>query len=87
MSSVEWIATGNRKAPGTAGAAIAVPAAWMLGRVSSAWLAGVLYGLSPTDGLTIASATFTLATVGLLAASIPARRAATVNPMVALRAE
>jgi ABC-type antimicrobial peptide transport system permease subunit len=70
-----------------AGAAIAVPVAWILGRVSSVWLTGVLYGLSATDGVTIVSAMLLLTAVGLLAASIPARRAATVDPMVALRTD
>jgi hypothetical protein len=69
------------------GAAIAVPSAWMLRRISSSWLDGILFGLSATDGLTMVSALLALAAVGVLAASIPARRAATVDPMVALRAE
>jgi ABC-type antimicrobial peptide transport system permease subunit len=70
-----------------AGAALAVPAAWMLGRISSAWLEGTLYGLTPTDGVTIALAIVALAAIAVLAASIPARRAASVDPMGALNAE
>jgi ABC-type antimicrobial peptide transport system permease subunit len=70
------------------GAAIAVvPSAWMLRRISSSWLEDVLFAPSPIDGLTMVSAILALAAVGVLAASIPARRAATVDPTVALRAE
>jgi predicted permease len=69
------------------GAAVAVPLAWILGRLTSAWLADVLYGLSPADGVTMAGAVLALIAAGLVAASVPARRAATVDPMVALRSE
>jgi predicted permease len=70
-----------------AGVAVALPVAWMLGRLSSAWLADILYGLDATDVLSMTLAVVVLTAVGLLAASIPARRAATVDPMVVLRSE
>jgi ABC-type antimicrobial peptide transport system permease subunit len=71
----------------SAGVIIAVPLAIALGRLSSRWLSDVLYGLTPTDGLTLASASMALVIVGVLAASMPARRASTVDPMTALRSE
>lgn len=47
----------------------------------------MLYGLKPTDPITIAAAVLLLALVGLVASFIPARRAAAVDPMDVLRAE
>ena len=49
--------------------------------------ASLLYELKPNDPLTIALATLLLAAVAALAGYLPARRAARVDPMVALRDE
>ncbi len=49
--------------------------------------ASLLYELKPNDPLTIASATLLLAAVAALAGYLPARRAARVDPMIALRDE
>jgi len=48
---------------------------------------GLLYGIGPTDPLTIGSVIFLLGTVALLACWWPARRASVVDPVVALRSE
>jgi predicted permease len=45
----------------------------------------LLYGLAPTDQLTIAAATGLMVAVSALAGFLPARRASRVDPMVALR--
>jgi putative ABC transport system permease protein len=68
--------TGLGLAIGTAGAAA-------LTRV----LRGVLYGVGATDSLTFGAVAALLTAVALGACLAPARRAACVNPSVALRSE
>ncbi len=65
------------------GIAIGVPVALAAARL----IASQLYGLKPSDPSTIVFAIFVLTGVGLLAGYLPARRAAKVDPMVALRYE
>ena len=50
-------------------------------------LAGLLYGVSPVDLLTIASVVLTLASIAALASLIPALRAIHIEPTTALRNE
>jgi predicted permease len=65
------------------GLAIGVPMAiWAGGRVDQ-----LLYNVSPLDALSYISATLVLAIVAIAAALVPARRAAALEPMSALRTE
>jgi ABC-type antimicrobial peptide transport system permease subunit len=50
-------------------------------------LRSMLFGLQPGDPLTIAGALAGIAAVALVASFVPARRASSVDPMVALRSE
>jgi putative ABC transport system permease protein len=50
-------------------------------------LNGLLWGVSPTDPVTFAFVALGLAGAALLACCVPARRALTINPIVALRSE
>jgi ABC-type antimicrobial peptide transport system permease subunit len=50
-------------------------------------ISSLLYDLTPNDPLTIALAGLLLLTVAALAGYLPARRAARIDPMIALRHE
>ena len=68
--------------PVLAGLVLGIAGAWALRDA----LASLLYGISPTDPSTYAGVVIVLAVVGLLASWLPARKAARVEPVVALRA-
>jgi predicted permease len=55
--------------------------------VATRYLERMLFGLSPLDPLTFIAVSLTFATVAALAAYVPARRAASIDPLLALRCE
>jgi ABC-type antimicrobial peptide transport system permease subunit len=65
------------------GVAIGVPAALALSGV----LAGLLYEVRPTDTATFVGVSLGLALAAVVATIAPARRAASVDPLVAMRDE
>ncbi|MGH9541946.1 MAG: ABC transporter permease [Terriglobales bacterium] len=65
------------------GAAIGLAIAFFAARV----LAALLYGISPRDPLTFAAVAIFLGAIALLASYLPARQAARLSPLAALREE
>ena len=53
----------------------------------SRFITGLLFGISPTNAITLATAAAGLILIALMACYIPARRATRVDPLVALRYE
>ena len=70
-----WLTTG--------GMALGIPLAMLVGRA----LTSSLYGVEPLDGFSYLLAVAGVAVVALAASALPAGRAATVDPMRALRTE
>jgi predicted permease len=66
-----------------AGVSLALPVAWGLAGL----LRSQLYGIAPNDPATLVLATLTLGLVACLAGYLPARRAAGIDPIQALRRE
>ena len=82
-SSVLWMFVGRGLVLTTAGLAIGLGSALMLTRL----MAGVLYGVTATDPLTFVTVGAVLLGVAALASWLPARRAARLDPVAALRSD
>lgn len=65
------------------GLAVGLPASW----AASQLISNQLFGLTPSDPLTLLTAVTLLSLVAALAGYLPARRASRVDPLVALRYE
>ena len=80
---VLWMVLVESLSVAALGLALGIPASLAVART----LRSMVYGLSPNDPLTILLGLAGIATVTLAAAIFPARRAASVDPMRALRME
>jgi predicted permease len=67
--------------------AIGVAAGLTLGAMATQLFASMMFGVSPLDPLVYIATALVLATIGMFAVYVPARRATQVSAMVALRAE
>jgi predicted permease len=81
QSQVLWMVMKDALVLLAAGAALGMPLAWPLSRLVSS----LTFGLTPADPSTLAASAATLVIFGIMAAFVPARRAARVEPMRALR--
>jgi predicted permease len=82
-SAVLWLVSSQGLEMALAGVAIG-----MMGTVVAARsLASLLYGISALDPATLGSASVALIAIALAACALPARRAARIDPMRALRSE
>jgi ABC-type antimicrobial peptide transport system permease subunit len=82
-AAVVWMILRRSLSLIAAGVAIGIPAALLAARP----LASLLYRLQATDGFTICAGVFVLTATALFAAYVPARRAARIDPNLALRWE
>ena len=55
--------------------------------VASRFVVSFLYGIEPTDALTFVTVPLALLAVAYLSSLVPARRAARIDPVCAIRAE
>jgi hypothetical protein len=86
-SHVRWLVARQALRIILVGLAIGIPAAWIGGRLASRQLSSLLYDVTSTDPLTTVVAVAVLVTVAMGAGLLPARRAARIDPVIALRSE
>ncbi len=83
QGSVVWLILREVALLTAAGLAVGAPLAFALGRVTES----LLFGVKATDPLVFAAAGLLLCAVAMMGGYLPARRAARVDPVVALRCE
>lgn len=83
QGSVRWMILRETLALTLLGIAIGIPC----GLAATRLIAGMLFGLSPGDLSTIVTTCLFLLAVAFLAGYVPARKASSIDPMLALRTE
>ena len=83
VSDVVKLVVGQGMLPVIAGVVLGLAGAFLGARL----MASLLFGVTATDPLTFIAVSITLALVAFLACFIPARRAARINPVTAIRYE
>jgi putative ABC transport system permease protein len=68
-----------------------VAAGWLIGAAAAlavaSWIRSLLFGVQPDDPIAFVVASFVIVAAGVAGCALPARRAARVDPVVALRSE
>jgi len=82
-SQVVWMVLRDSLILTAIGVVVGLPLAALVAKA----LASALYGVTPYDALSYWLAAVGVAMVAMIASIVPARRAASVNPLSALRAE
>jgi predicted permease len=80
---VVWMVLRDSLTLTAVGVALGIPLAFLVGHA----LASTLYGVKPDDAASFAFAVLGVAAVAIVASVIPARRAAAIDPLTALRSE
>lgn len=83
MGELKWMFVRSALVLTGIGVAVGIVAAAGL----TQWMKSLLFGISPLDPVTYAAVPMLLAAAAMLASYLPARRAASVDPVDALRAE
>lgn len=83
VGNVVWMVVRRGLILAGLGVAIGLAGAFLVSRL----MRSLLYGVTPSDPTTLLAVSLLLLTAALLASLLPARRAARVDPQVALRAE
>ena len=78
---VLWLVMGRGMVPVAIGVALGVGGALALSR----FVRGLLFGVTPTDPVTLGAVTLVLVATAATAAYVPARRATRVDPVRVLR--
>jgi len=82
-AQVRWLVVRHGLALAVSGLALGL----IIAAFATRFMSALLFNVAPNDPLTLAGVSLILAATSLAAASLPARRAARVDPAIALRAE